>query len=122
MSRFQTLIFFIFVNFISETTRAVNCLDYSIHGVVKEKDHSIVMLLHPDSRSEIKVQFPDSMQKVLKNNLGDRIQVDAPAAKIDDYLYQVYYLEGKIKSFPFSSEKHDQIKALGTQKPFPCEK
>lgn len=120
MSRFQALIFSAMI-FLGQASQAENCLEYSIHGVVQEKDSSVVMLLNPESRSEIKVQFPQSMQKVLKNYLGHRIQVEAPAVLKNNYFYQVYYQEGKVKSYPFTSEKRDQITAAPLQKPFPCE-
>lgn len=121
MSQFQTLVVFILISFLVTVNDAfaADCFDYSIHGWVHQKDQGIVMLLNPGSRSEIQVIFPDSMQGVLKNYLGLRIEVDAPAVCKNKFLCQVYYQEGKIKSYPFSPERRDQMTPL-SQKTFPC--
>ncbi|MGZ3773123.1 MAG: hypothetical protein ACXVCY_18625 [Pseudobdellovibrionaceae bacterium] len=122
MSRFQALICLaIFSLLYTEKVFALECRLYQMDGLILENEKNVVMLINPASRSEVKVQFPDFMQKVLKNYLNNRIEVQAPAQRVNDSLYQVFYKEGRVKNVPLSPQKHDQIRVINEQKPFPCE-
>jgi hypothetical protein len=120
MSRLQNLIFCIFILARGQSL-ASNCSIYEIHGLVKSEKNEIVLILHEGSRSEIKVYLPESLQSLLKNEIGSRVEIHAPAEKKNSYRYQVYFKKNKVNYFPFTTQRRDLIQVQAKQNLFQCQ-
>jgi hypothetical protein len=122
MSRFQTLVIFILSLCIDPLVQAETCSKYIIHGIVREVNNQVIVLVHESSRSETEIQLPSVMQSILKKQIGHRIELHCLAAKKDDYFYQAYYRDDLVKFYPFTSQRTDSIEVALDEPVYNCEK
>lgn len=88
------------------------CARYNIHGWIEKRQNQIWIILHSGSRSETAIELSHSLQNLLEKNQGSKIEIEASAKPLDDYLYKICPEDKNIKVYPFSGELKDKLQRI----------